>query len=133
MMYKTGKGGKSAWISLVTGLLIFIGGAIGYFRKGSKASLFAGAVFGGLLFVSGRLIAAGRQLEGNSLAAGVSGVMTVVLGGRYITSGKLHAGLVAMIGFASAAYHTRNAIIQSKNTNNPTRNKEKIAPKSIRV
>ena len=101
----------SAHPSFAIGGLVILGGAAGYFRKGSKASLGAGVVFGGLLVGSGFMIARDNQFEGHSLAAGVSSVMTIAMGHRYLKTGKfMPAGLVAAVGAISAAYQTKKAL-----------------------
>uniref|UniRef100_A0A7S2EKC3 Transmembrane protein 14C n=1 Tax=Trieres chinensis TaxID=1514140 RepID=A0A7S2EKC3_TRICV len=93
------------------GGLTILGGAVGYFRKGSKASLGAGLAFGSILIGSGVMISGEKQFEGHSLAAGASGLMALGMGQRFVQSGKfMPSGLVAALGAASLAYHTGKAL-----------------------
>jgi uncharacterized membrane protein (UPF0136 family) len=101
----------SAHPSFGLGGMVILGGAVGYFRKGSKPSLGAGLLFGGLLIGSGLMITGDQQFEGHTLAAGVSGLMTLAMGQRFLSTGKfMPAGLVASVGALSAAYHTKKAL-----------------------
>ena len=102
----------SAHPSLGLGALVILGGTAGYIRKGSKPSLGAGLVFGGLLIGSGYMIATtDKQFEGHALAAGVSGLMTIAMGQQFLSTGKfMPAGLVASVGVISAAYETKKAL-----------------------
>lgn len=86
-------------------------GAIGYFKKGSKASLGAGVLCGSLLIGSGVLISGEHQYEGHSLASGTSSLMALGMGSRYMKTGKvIPAGIVAALGAISAAYHIKKAL-----------------------
>ena len=88
-----------------------MGGAMGYFRKGSMASLVAGVTFGGLLIGSGVLITKGESFQGHSLAAGCTGLMTVAMGQRFLSTGKfMPAGMVASLGAVGLAYNVKKAI-----------------------
>uniref|UniRef100_A0A7R9WAW6 Transmembrane protein 14C n=1 Tax=Pseudictyota dubia TaxID=2749911 RepID=A0A7R9WAW6_9STRA len=93
------------------GALTILGGAVGYFRKGSKASLGAGLLFGSLLIGSGIMISGESQYEGHALASGTSGLMALGMGQRFAKTGKfMPAGLVAAMGAVSLAYHTKKTI-----------------------
>ena len=93
------------------GALTILGGAAGYFRKGSKASLAAGTLFGGLLIGSGVLISGDNQYEGHLLASGTSSLMALGMGSRYIKSGKIMpAGIVAALGVLSCPYHAKKTL-----------------------
>jgi uncharacterized membrane protein (UPF0136 family) len=93
------------------GGLTLLGGVAGYARKGSKASLGAGVVCGGLLIGSGLLITKGNEYEGHALATLTSGAMTVAMGKRFVTTGKfMPAGLVAVLGAASLAYNLNKTL-----------------------
>lgn len=93
------------------GALTIAGGAAGYFKKGSKASLGAGVVCGGLLIGSGVLISGENQYGGHALATGTSSVMALGMGSRYLKTGKvMPAGVVAALGVVSAAYHAKKTL-----------------------
>ncbi len=93
------------------GALTIAGGAAGYFKKGSKASLGAGLVCGGLLIGSGVLISGENQYEGHLLATGTSSLMGLGMGSRYLKTGKvMPAGIVAALGVVSAAYHAKKTL-----------------------
>ena len=93
------------------GGLVIAGGAAGYFRKGSKASLGAGLLCGGLLIGSGALISGEHQYEGHLLASGTSGLMALGMGQRFVSTGKfMPAGLVAALGATSMAYHVKKSL-----------------------
>ena len=93
------------------GALTVLGGAAGYFRKGSKASLLAGVGCGSLLIGSGIMISGENQFEGHALASLTSGVMAAGMGQRYLKSSKfMPAGLVAVLGAASCAYNVSKAL-----------------------
>lgn len=93
------------------GGLVMAGGAAGYMRAGSKASLGSGLLFGGLLVGSGVMISGDNQLEGHCLAAGTSSVLALAMGRRFVVTRKvMPSGVVAVLGAASAGYHTLKAI-----------------------
>lgn len=85
---------------------------MGYFRKGSKASLIAGLTIGSALIGSGYLIAkTDKVYEGHALATGASGVMALAMGSRYFSTGKIMpAGLTAVIGAAVMGYNFNKAL-----------------------
>ncbi len=93
------------------GALTILGGAVGYMKKGSKASLGAGVVCGSLLIGSGMLISGEHQYEGHMLASGTSGLMALGMGQRFMKTGKfMPAGIVAALGAVSCAYHAKKTI-----------------------
>lgn len=101
----------SAHLNFTVGGLAIVGGAMGYLKKGSKASLLAGLTFGSLLVGSGVMISGDSQYQGHALATGASGVMAVAMGQRFLSTGKfMPAGLVAVIGGACCAYNLNKAI-----------------------
>mmetsp|Transcript_5416 Transcript_5416/g.8096 ORF Transcript_5416/g.8096 Transcript_5416/m.8096 type:complete len:111 (-) Transcript_5416:110-442(-) len=101
----------SAHPAFSLGGLTIIGGAVGYFKKGSKASLGAGLVCGSLLIGSGAMISTDKQFEGHSLAATTSGLMSAGMGQRYLKTGKMMpAGFVAAVGAVSLAFHCKKAL-----------------------
>lgn len=101
----------SAHLNLSLGGLVLVGGAMGYVRKGSKASLMAGITFGSLLLGSGFLIARTDNVyEGHLLATGASGVMAAAMGQRFVATQKfMPAGLVAVLGTVACAYNLHKA------------------------
>ena len=80
---------------------------MGFAKTGSKVSLGAGCLFGGLLVGSGMLIVEDKHLEGHSLALGSSALMSLSMGYRYIKHGSKPAGVIAALGTISVAYHVR--------------------------
>lgn len=93
------------------GGLTVIGGVVGYFKKGSKASLGAGLVCGSLLIGSGLLISTSKEYEGHSLATATSGIMAAGMGLRYLKTGKvMPAGIVAGLAAASMAFHAKKTL-----------------------
>jgi uncharacterized membrane protein (UPF0136 family) len=101
----------SAHLNFTLGGLVVVGGAVGYFKKGSVPSLVAGLTFGGLLIGSGVLITQGESYKGHVLASGVAGLMTVAMGHRFLSTGKfMPAGMVATLGAAGLAYNVKKAI-----------------------
>ncbi|KAG7351779.1 transmembrane protein [Nitzschia inconspicua] len=101
----------SAHLNFTLGGLVAVGGAVGYFKKGSVPSLVAGLTFGGLLIGSGVLITQGESYKGHVLASGVTGLMTLAMGQRFLASGKfMPAGMVATLGAAGLAYNAKKAI-----------------------
>ena len=95
------------------GAITAAGGLMGFAKKGSKASLGAGILFGGLLVGSGMLIVDDKHFEGHALATGTSALMSLSMGFRYIKYGSKPAGIVAALGTISVAYHVRKVIAWS--------------------
>jgi uncharacterized membrane protein (UPF0136 family) len=101
----------SAHLNFTMGGLVALGGAFGYMRKGSTMSLLAGATFGGLLIGSGVLITQGESFQGHALASGCTGIMTLAMGQRFLSTGKfMPAGMVASVGAIGLAYNVKKAI-----------------------
>ncbi len=93
------------------GGLTIVGGAVGYFKKGSKASLGAGLACGSLLIGSGLLISNSMEYEGHGLATATSGIMAAGMGQRYMKTGKIMpAGVVAGLAAVSMAYHAKKTL-----------------------
>ncbi|KAL9191245.1 hypothetical protein ACHAXT_000951 [Thalassiosira profunda] len=93
------------------GALTIGGGILGYARKGSKPSLYAGVVCGSLLIASGAMISGDSQYGGHSLAAGTSALMAAGMGHRFVKTSKfMPAGLVSVLAAASLAFHTKKAL-----------------------
>ena len=75
------------------------GGLIGYLKKGSVMSGAAGVIVGSLAGVGAYQTS--QNPANYYLSLGVSGVMTGVMGSRFINSGKvMPAGLVAALSLA---------------------------------
>lgn len=103
----------SAHANLTLGGLAIAGGAAGYVRRGSTASLGAGVAAGSLFLASGYLIAkTDRVFEGHVLASGTAGFAALGMGQRYLsTAGKfMPAGLVTVVGVAACAYNASKAV-----------------------
>jgi uncharacterized membrane protein (UPF0136 family) len=97
-----------AHLNLTVGAVTILGGAAGFVRKGSKASLIAGLSVGGLLLGSGYLIAYSDDsvYRGYLLGAASSGLMAAAMGQRYMkTSKMMPSGAVAILGAATCAYN----------------------------
>jgi uncharacterized membrane protein (UPF0136 family) len=101
----------SAHLNFSLGGLVAVGGAVGYFKKGSVPSLVAGLAFGGLLIGSGVMISKGESYQGHVLASGVTGVMTLAMAQRFLSTGKfMPAGMVATVGAVGLAYNVKKAL-----------------------
>lgn len=101
----------SAHLNFTLGGVVILGGTMGYLRKGSTMSLMAGLTFGSLLIGSGVLISQGESYKGHALASGVTGIMTVAMGQRFVSTGKfMPAGMVATIGAAGLAYNVKKTL-----------------------
>lgn len=83
---------------LAYGIVIILLGYIGYQEAGSKASLYSGLVFGGLLIVSGIGLLAGKKI-GAYTALITTILLTAVFSYRYAVTGK---GLPAILAVLSA-------------------------------
>ncbi|XP_062186375.1 protein FATTY ACID EXPORT 6-like [Phragmites australis] len=92
------------YVTIPYGLVVLGGGVAGYVKRGSAASLAAGAGFGGALLLAGALSAwAFARGESGSVVATVlqtvcALALTVVMGIRYIKTRKIMpAGVIATI------------------------------------
>ncbi|KAL1930877.1 hypothetical protein VTP01DRAFT_10014 [Rhizomucor pusillus] len=84
------------YLGYAYGALVFVGGAVGYLKAGSVASMASGSVFG-LAAVAGAY-----QVSNNPknvlFALVVSMILLVTMGFRYYNSGKfMPAGLVTLL------------------------------------
>lgn len=101
----------SAHLNLSLGALCILGGAMGYVRKGSSASLIGGLAFGSLLVGSGMMIAGESQCQGHMLATGTSGIMAAGMGYRFFQTGKfMPSGLLAALGAVCCAYNMNKGL-----------------------
>ncbi|KAJ2125859.1 Transmembrane protein 14C [Coemansia sp. RSA 720] len=83
------------YTGLAFAALIAVGGAVGYFKSGSVASLVSGLVFGALISFSVQL-AAGNSKSYSLLPAVLCLVLCLVMGNRFLSSKKfMPAGMVA--------------------------------------
>ncbi|XP_066272902.1 transmembrane protein 14C-like isoform X2 [Branchiostoma lanceolatum] len=97
------------FVSIGFALVVAVGGILGYVRKGSTMSLGAGLVFGGLMGVGAYQTSVNPNNYMLSLAT--SGVLTAVMGSRFINSGKfMPAGLVAGLSLLMVARFGYRAI-----------------------
>lgn len=93
------------------GVVMIAGGLMGYFRKGSRASLIAGLSFGAGYIASGNAIDNSAEFEGHGAAGVLGSVLGASMGIRTLSTGKVFpAGMIATIGCVSAAYHINKAI-----------------------
>ncbi|CAL5062490.1 unnamed protein product [Urochloa decumbens] len=94
------------YVTIPYGLLVLGGGVAGYLKRGSAASLAAGAGFGGALLLAGALSAWAFARGGGGAGAVFATVLqivcavvlTVVMGVRYVKTKKIMpAGIIAAI------------------------------------
>jgi len=99
------------------GALTFAGGLMGFLTKKSKASLMAGSTFGGLLMLSAYLISYKKNsTTGNKLGSSVAGMLTYVMGKKFMASKKfMPAGLIALLGGVAFVYNIIEVIVVSSN------------------
>ncbi|KAJ2160513.1 Transmembrane protein 14C [Coemansia sp. RSA 552] len=89
--------------------LIAVGGAIGYFKSGSMASLVSGLVFGALISLSAQF-AAGNSKSYSLLPALLCLVLGLVMGSRFLHSKKfMPAGMVASTSLVMAIRYVLKA------------------------
>ncbi|KAI9595532.1 transmembrane protein 14C-like protein [Syncephalis fuscata] len=75
---------------------VFVGGLMGYLKAGSVASLASGIAFGTLMGVAASR--ASRNPQDVQLAFGLSVTLFLVMGARFLNSGKvMPAGLVSIL------------------------------------
>ncbi|TRY75332.1 hypothetical protein TCAL_01351 [Tigriopus californicus] len=87
------------FVAIAYSLAVTAGGVLGYVKKGSLMSGMAGVVCGGLLGFGAYQTS--QNPNNYYLSLGVAGVMTGVMGSRFLNSGKIMpAGLVAVLSLA---------------------------------
>lgn len=99
---------KPMEVALNTGVggILLAGGIMGFVKSGSKASLVAGSTIGSLLFLSAFLISKKKSF-GYKLGSAVSGVLTLIMGKKYLRSGKfMPAGFIASLGVVTLLYNS---------------------------
>nr|CTP82101.1 Bm12905 [Brugia malayi] len=85
-------------VGLIYAGIIIVGGFVGYLKAGSTASLAAGLVFGGIAGF-------GAQFNNNSMLLAVSSGLTLIMGARFIQSGKvMPSGIVAILRCVSTPF-----------------------------
>ncbi|KAJ4976872.1 hypothetical protein NE237_001978 [Protea cynaroides] len=93
------------------GLIIVAGGLVGYFKKGSIASLVGGLGTGFLLLFAGFVSQKEFEKQGNSnfalfLETGCAFTLTLVMGLRYIRTSKIMpAGIVAAVSSLMTGFY----------------------------
>ncbi|XP_011095374.1 protein FATTY ACID EXPORT 5 [Sesamum indicum] len=93
------------------GLLLVLGGVIGYAKKGSTASLAGGLGTGLLLVLAGYLSLQAFHKHKNSyfaliLETAVAAILTWIMGQRYMQTGKIMPpGIVAGISLAMTVFY----------------------------
>lgn len=99
-------------MNMTMGGLVILGGAMGFARKGSKASLIAGLAVGSAFMGSAYMIAKTDNIyEAHLLGSGAGGVLALGMGRRFLSSGKfMPAGLVSGIGIVACAYNVKKAM-----------------------
>eukprot|EP01104_Vermistella_antarctica_P009840 TRINITY_DN2579_c0_g1_i3.p2 TRINITY_DN2579_c0_g1~~TRINITY_DN2579_c0_g1_i3.p2 ORF type:complete len:112 (+),score=2.93 TRINITY_DN2579_c0_g1_i3:25-336(+) len=76
--------------------LLFLGGAMGYLKSGSVASIVASSVFASLISIA-------QYKQEPRAVIGVSLVLAGMMGYRALNSGKMMpGGLIAVLGYACA-------------------------------
>lgn len=100
----------AAGFFLVFGLLSIAGGLLGFKKAGSKASLIAGGISGGLLLVAAACVLAGEV----KLGLAMGGVTALLLAGRFVPAfmktkkwmpqGMMAVGAVAALALTAAAW-----------------------------
>ncbi|CAN6175599.1 unnamed protein product [Urochloa humidicola] len=102
------------YVTIPYGLLVLAGGVAGYLKRGSAASLAAGAGFGGALLLAGALSAWAFARGGGGAGAVFAAVLqivcavvlTVVMGIRYVKTKKIMpAGIVAAISAIALIFY----------------------------
>ena len=102
--------GGSAHLNFTAGALSIAGGAAGFARAGSTASLAGGGTVGlGFLF-AGYLIQTGDDLAGHVCGCAAGGTLTAAMGSRFVKTGKMMpAGAAAGVGLVALLYNMKKA------------------------
>jgi uncharacterized membrane protein (UPF0136 family) len=89
---------NGAWastiVSSIVGAALVFGGAMGYIKKRSFASLMAGGVSGAALILAAKLTHSGNP-DGAVVSVLVSVALTIVMGRRYLESKAPLAGAIS--------------------------------------
>jgi uncharacterized membrane protein (UPF0136 family) len=91
----------TAAVAIIYGLLVFVGGLMGYRKARSVPSLIAGLAFGSALVVSGLYLWHGEQM-GLTAALVLAATLLVLMGIRFAKTRKfMPAGLVAVLSLVA--------------------------------
>eukprot|EP00201_Polytomella_parva_P022923 CAMPEP_0175045384 /NCGR_PEP_ID=MMETSP0052_2-20121109/4385_1 /TAXON_ID=51329 ORGANISM="Polytomella parva, Strain SAG 63-3" /NCGR_SAMPLE_ID=MMETSP0052_2 /ASSEMBLY_ACC=CAM_ASM_000194 /LENGTH=167 /DNA_ID=CAMNT_0016308893 /DNA_START=150 /DNA_END=653 /DNA_ORIENTATION=+ len=86
-------------------VFLFLGGAIGFYRRGSLASLLAGGLTAAVFFACSYFLRGSTALPAARVAFGVSLILGLAMGRRFFNSRKFFpAGIVASFSLSSAAW-----------------------------
>ena len=92
----------TAYAVIIYGILVFIGGLIGYFQARSRASLIAGGVSGAVLFAAGMSMLQG-VVAASYLALLVAVALTALFGRRFAAKRAfMPAGLMLVLSLLMA-------------------------------
>lgn len=98
-------------VALAYGIIVMIGGIIGYLKAGSVASLVSGS-FSGLLLVFAGVIQLHGKTWGSILAAIVTAILLVFFAFRLAKSRKfMPAGLMTILGMIALAVMVKQVVI----------------------
>ena len=101
----------SAHLSFTMAGICAGGGVAGYAKARSVPSAVAGLACGALFLGSGMIIKQGENVKGHGLALLTSSALVGGMAPRALKTGKLMpAGLLAILGAGSAAYHARKTL-----------------------
>jgi uncharacterized membrane protein (UPF0136 family) len=90
---------------LIYAVLLAAGGAIGYAKAGSKASLIAGSVSAILIFLCGLFSIFGSQRMAFILGATVTAALVIVFAMRFAKSRKvMPGGMMSLISLAALVF-----------------------------
>ena len=90
----------TAIIVWIYGVLVLVGGLMGWVKAKSKPSLVSGLIFGVLLILQGYWIWQGSA-SGVMQASVTTGLLAVVMGARFIATKKfMPAGLLTLLSLA---------------------------------
>eukprot|EP00930_Biecheleria_cincta_P098217 TRINITY_DN89897_c0_g1_i1.p1 TRINITY_DN89897_c0_g1~~TRINITY_DN89897_c0_g1_i1.p1 ORF type:complete len:121 (+),score=18.21 TRINITY_DN89897_c0_g1_i1:153-515(+) len=95
----------AAHLNLTVGALLGMGGAMGYYKAGSTASLIGGVGSGALMVGSGLLVERDPQ-SAFLLGSGTSGLLTAGMLPRFLKTKKMMpTGAVTLLGTLALAYN----------------------------
>lgn len=98
----------SQWVVLIYGLLILVGGMIGFAKAHSAPSLIMGISFSIVIFLSAWLMFKGNKL-GNTIAMVCSGLLTLFFAYRFFLTEKfMPAGLMVILSLIVLSFLLRS-------------------------